>query len=372
MDQAKKLGFGCMRLPMLPDGEVDLPQFKQMVDLFLERGFTYFDTAHPYLDGKSELAIREALAKRHPRETYTLADKLSSSCFETEADIRPFFEHQLACCGVTYFDYYLMHAIKADYYEKYTRTHAFEIARQLKEEGKIRHLGMSFHDTADVLDRILTERPELEFVQLQFNYLDYDDPCIQSRACYEVCRKHGVPVVVMEPVKGGALADPAPAAKLVLDGLHPGSDASYASYAVRFAAGFDGIFMVLSGMSTLGQMEENTVCMQNFQPLTEAEQTAVAQVRRILRSQDAIGCTACRYCTAGCPQAIDIPDLFACYNAKQAYKDWNSEFYYEVHTDGKGKASDCIGCGQCESACPQHLPVRALLEKVASLFESGN
>lgn len=361
----KNFGFGCMRLPM-NGSEVDTEQFKRMIDRFLEEGFTYFDTAHGYLDGKSETAIRECLAARYPRERYQLTDKLTQNYFEKEEDIRPFFESQLAACGVTYFDYYLMHAMTAEYYPKYVACHAFEIAQELKAEGKIRHIGMSFHDKAQVLDRILSEHPEIEVVQLQFNYADYDDPGIQSYACYQVCEKYHKPVIVMEPVKGGSLINLPEEAKKVLDDLNGGS---YASYAIRYCASFPQTFMVLSGMSDLAQMEDNISYMKEFVPFCDAEYEAVEQVRRILKGQDSIACTACRYCTAGCPRKISIPDLFSCYNAKKQYQDWNSDFYYGVHTAEGGKASDCIACGKCEHVCPQHLPIRDLLKAVAAEFE---
>ena len=363
----KPLGFGCMRLPMLENGEVDHAQFCQMVDLFLERGFTYFDTAHPYLDGKSETAIRAALVQRHPRSAYTLANKLSNSCFKTEADIRPFLQTQLDACGVEYFDYYLHHALNTDYYKKFTACRAFQTVQQFKAEGKVRHVGMSFHDKAAVLDQILTDHPELEFVQIQFNYADLDDPGIESRRCWEVCRRHGKPVVVMEPVKGGGLADKLPPAGKLLfaqAGLSP------AAAAVRFAAGYEGVAVVLSGMSTLAQLEENTAYMRDFAPLSNAEQAAVERVQALLKRQDSIACTACRYCTAGCPKAIDIPALFACYNTSQVYEGWNSEAYYEANTLHGGKASDCVRCGKCEAICPQHLPIRELLQTVARRFEN--
>ena len=361
----KNFGFGCMRLPM-NGSEVDTEQFKRMIDRFLEEGFTYFDTAHGYLDGKSETAIRECLAARYPRERYQLTDKLTQNYFEKEEDIRPFFESQLAACGVTYFDYYLMHAMTAEYYPKYVACHAFEIAQELKAEGKIRHIGMSFHDKAQVLDRILSEHPEIEVVQLQFNYADYDDPGIQSYACYQVCEKYHKPVIVMEPVKGGSLINLPEEAKKVLDDLKGGS---YASYAIRYCASFPQTFMVLSGMSDLAQMEDNISYMKEFVPFCDAEYEAVEQVRRILKGQDSIACTACRYCTAGCPRKISIPDLFSCYNAKKQYQDRNSDFYYGVHTAEGGKASDCIACGKCEHVCPQHLPIRDLLKEVAVEFE---
>lgn len=364
----KNFGFGCMRLPMNGGMEapVDQEQFNRMTDRFLAQGFTYFDTAHGYLDGKSELAIREGLVRRYPREAYTLTDKLTATFFRREADIRPFFESQLEACGVAYFDYYLLHALTADTYRKFTACRAFEAAQALKAEGKIRHLGISFHDKPALLEQILTEHPEIEVVQIQFNYADYDNPGIESGAVYQVCRKFGRPVIVMEPVKGGGLANLPEAAQAVFNRLHGGSPASYA---IRYAASFEGVFMVLSGMSTLEQMEENLSFMEDFHPLSQEEYGAIAQVQEILKHQDTIPCTACRYCVAGCPRHILIPDLFACMNAKSQYRDWNSNFYYGVNTAGHGKAGDCIGCRQCERACPQHLPVVELLKTVAKTFE---
>lgn len=362
----KNFGFGCMRLPM-KGGKVDYPQFSEMVDLFLENGFNYFDTAHGYLGGKSETAIRDCLVARHPRESYTLTDKLTENFFAKEADIRPFFERQLKLCGVEYFDFYLMHAQNAENYKQFTACRAYETAFALKREGKIKHVGISFHDTAEVLDKILTDHPALEVVQLQFNYLDYDSPNVQSRRCYEVCVRHGKPVIVMEPVKGGTLANLPPAADAIFRGLGGGSNASYA---IRFAAGFENVFMVLSGMSTLGQMRDNLSFMKEFAPLDEGERAAVEAVRGELLKQEYIPCTACRYCTDGCPMRISIPDLFACMNQKKRHKDWNSDVYYENYTSaGRGKASACVGCGKCEKSCPQHLEIRKLLKQVAKQFE---
>lgn len=367
MDKVKKnFGFGCMRLPMNGE-EVDLEQTKKMVDTFIEQGFNYFDTAHGYIQGKSEKALKECLTSRYPRDKYILTDKLTANFFKKEEDIRPLFESQLEICGVDYFDFYLMHAQGAGNYAHFKECHAYETAFELKKEGKVRHVGISFHDKPEVLEQILTEYPEVEVVQIQFNYVDYDDPAVQSRACYEVCRKHNKPVIVMEPAKGGNLVNLPEDAKAVLDELYGGSPASYA---IRFAAGFPGMMMVLSGMSSMEQMNDNLSYMKDFQPLNEAELAAVKKVQEIFKSKNLIPCTACRYCIDGCPKHISIPDLFAIMNTKQIYHDWNADYYYNVvHTAPGRKASDCLKCGKCEKVCPQHLQIRNLLEDVAKEFE---
>ena len=352
----KQFGFGFMRLPMIGE-QVDLPQTAKMVDAFLEAGFNYFDTAHGYLGGQSEKALKACLTARYPRERYILTNKLTHYFFEKREDIRPLFEAQLEACGVDYFDFYLMHAQSAERLEKYQSCRAYETALALKDEGKIRHLGISFHDSPQVLDRILTLYPQIEVVQLQFNYLDYDDPKVQSFGCYAVCRKHGKPVFVMEPVKGGSLVNLPPQAQRIFDDLGGGSNASYA---IRYAAGFPGIRAVLSGMSTLEQVEENVGFMKDFQPLSNQEQAAISQVRSILRGQGLIPCTGCRYCTEVCPMEIPIPDLFACLNDKR-----RAEAADTAHIGG-GKPADCLGCGKCEEICPQQLKIRDLMLSVGS------
>jgi predicted aldo/keto reductase-like oxidoreductase len=362
----KNFGFGIMRLPTVggEDKAVDLTAAQAMVDKFMAEGFNYFDTAHGYHDGASELAVRDLVSSRYPRESFVVTNKLSENYFKTEEDILPLFAQQLELTGVEYFDYYLMHAIGRKNYEQFTRCRAFETALELKKQGKIRHLGISFHDQADFLEKVLTEHPEIEVVQIQLNYLDYDDPNLQGGPVYEVCRKFGKGVLVMEPCKGGSLAQLPEEAAEVFRAL----GGSPASYAIRYAASFEGVFMVLSGMSTMEQVEDNLSFMKEFKPLNDEERAAIDKAKAILKSKEAIGCTNCRYCVAGCPQQIPIPALFAAYNGKKLYGDWQSAWYSRFSTDGKGKAGDCIECGACEQICPQHLNITQLLKEVAEEF----
>lgn len=362
-------GFGCMRLPMV-DGKVDYDEFCKMADAFVGAGLNYFDTAHGYIGGQSETAIRDCVAGRYDRSQFLLTNKLTAPYFNKEEDIRPFFEQQLELCGVDYFDFYLMHAQDHENYEKFKRCRAYEIGWELKQEGKIRHFGISFHDKAEVLDKILTEHPEVEIVQIQLNYVDYDDASVEARKVYEVCEKHGKPAIVMEPVKGGSLVNLPEEADAIFRSLGGGSNASYA---IRYAGSFPQIAMVLSGMSNMEQMEDNLSAMADFQPLDETEMEAVRKVTEIFHGLNLIPCTTCRYCIeeSKCPKGIRIPDMFSSLNAHEAFHNWNTKFYYEnvITGDGHGKASDCIKCGKCERVCPQHLPIRNLLEVVAKTFE---
>lgn len=365
----QKFGFGCMRLPMTQDKKVDTEQFSEMITWYLKNGFNYFDTAHGYLDGKSELAIKECLTSKYPRDQYILTDKLTGSYFRKEEEIRPLFASQLHATGVDYFDFYLMHAQNAHEFEKFKKCHAYETALELKKEGKIRHFGISFHDKAEVLEKILTEYPQIEIVQIQFNYLDYEDPSIESRKVYEVCEKYDKPVIVMEPVKGGSLVKLPEDAQSILDALGNGSNASYA---IRFAASFPNVRIVLSGMSTLEQMKDNVSFMKDFVPLNEEEKKALQKVTEVFHSHGMIPCTACHYCVEEnhCPQKIRVPDLFAVYNAKKTFHDWNADYYYhQVLTKDNGRAGDCIKCGMCEKVCPQHLSIRDLLADVSNEFD---
>ena len=358
----KNFGFGCMRLKM--DGDkVDYQEFNKMIDEFIAAGFNYFDTAHGYIQGKSETAIRDCLSARYNREDFILANKLSDWYFEKEEDIIPLFESQLELCGVEYFDFYLFHCLTRKSYPKHKECNTFEIVKKLKAEGKIKHIAMSFHDTADILDMILTEQPCIEAVQLQINYLDYDDPAVQSKACYDVAVKHGKKVIVMEPVKGGALVNLPCEAATVLDELKGGS---YASYALRYAASYPQVFMVLSGMGSMDMMKDNLNTFSPFVPFNEEEFKATDRVREIVREVSQIPCTACAYCTEVCPKNIPIPTLFASYNKVLSAQITAKQAKATFPTD-KGQAGDCIKCGKCEKICPQNIEIRKHLEKIADL-----
>ena len=357
-------GFGCMRLPKNADGSVDRAAFSELVDAFMASGLNYFDTAKIYMGGDSEEALRDCLTSRYPRESYVLTDKLTAACFKKAEDLPTLFETQLRSCGVDYFDFYLMHAQRRDNYIQFKETGAYEFAYELKKQGKIKVLGLSFHDTADVLDQILTEKPFVEVVQLQFNYADYEDEKNQSRLCYEVAKKHGKPVIVMEPLRGGALLEMQGEARELMSTLKGGSPASYA---MRFAASFDNVFMVLSGMGNMDMVKENVSYMKDFVPLTEEEKATLLKIGELIRNGKTIPCTACNYCTDGCPAKINIPKVFRAMNKRLRLESAYSYSYDAAIKDG-GSASDCIGCGKCERVCPQHLEIRKYLEEVAKVF----
>lgn len=365
--ETPKLGFGLMRLPRLGP-VIDVKQTAKMADLFLDAGFTYFDTAFVYLG--SESAARKALVERHPRESYTLASKLCAFMLApTESAAKKQFYTSLERTGAGYFDYYLLHALMENNYTKYDKFHIWDFVREQKEKGLVKHFGFSFHAGPELLDRLLTAHPEVDFVQLQLNYADWENPAVTSRANYEVARRHGKSIVVMEPVKGGALADPPEEVKKLMKACRP--DLSCASWAIRFAASLDGVITVLSGMSTLAQMEDNLSYMKDFKPLDEEEQNVIEQAQRIMGASAAIPCTACHYCTGGCPKQIPIPEIFSAMNRQlgNGRHDEAVEAYRAAAPEGR-RASDCIGCKQCERACPQHLPITARLAQCAQALES--
>jgi predicted aldo/keto reductase-like oxidoreductase len=370
----KKLGFGFMRLPVRDEKDrstVDVELVKKMVNRFMERGFTYFDTAHRYNDEASEPALREALVKRYPRDSYALANKITLNYIKEPEDQEPFFKEQLSICGVDYFDYYLIHNMGAASYPAFERLGTFDFVKRMRDEGYARHIGFSFHGTADVLEKVLHGHPEAEIVQLQINYLDWEDVNIQSKKCYEVARKHGKQIVVMEPVKGGTLVNLPDEAASLLKEADP--QASLASWAIRYAAGLEGVLTVLSGMSTPEQVEDNTQYMRDFQPLTTGERDLLAQVAALIHARAAIACTGCRYCTAECPKNIAISEYFDLYNNMKRLKNTaymsNQTVYYANLTKSRGKASHCVGCGLCEKNCPQNLPIRELLRQIAAELE---
>ena len=365
MEQPKKLGFGMMRLPRKRFG-IDIKTTCAMVDLFMDAGFTYFDTAFMYLG--SEKATKKALIDRYPRDSFTIATKLFAAVSPSARIARKEFDTSLARTGAGYFDYYLLHSLMEANYKRYEKLGLWDFVREKKEQGLIRHIGFSFHGSPELLEKILTEHPEAEFVQLQINYADWEDRRIASRQNYEIARRFGKPIVVMEPVKGGNLANPPKAVRELLKAADP--NASYASWAIRFAASLDGILTVLSGMSDVQQVTDNISYMKEFKPLSESEREILRKARELLGQSQAVPCTACRYCTEGCPKKIVIPEIFKAANLRtEDGRIEEADEAYRKAVSGRGKASDCIACGQCERVCPQHIGIIEELKKSAAMFE---
>lgn len=370
-------GFGCMRLPLLDKQDptsFDYKKIEDLFDSFLSAGFDYFDTAYTYHSYHGEEAVRRSLVERHARNEFRLTTKMPLRDFKDTEDLAKIFDEQLKNCGVEYFDFYLLHNMGHNVYEKCRKYDAFGFVRQMKSEGKVRQVGMSFHDTPELLDKILGQYGEgIDFVQLQINYIDWDQPNVQSRRCLDVARKYGKPVTVMEPCKGGTLVNiPKAAEKLMKDNL---PDASVASWAMRFAASQEGVVRILSGMNDLAQVKDNTDTFRKFRPLSEAENVVIRKVTEIINENTAIPCTACEYCTHGCPKNIAIPNYFALYNSvERTTGSYSSQqvYYNNIALSGRGKASECIKCGKCEKACPQHLPIRKYLDAVKEKFEDNS
>lgn len=367
-ENTPKLGFGLMRLPKLADGSIDIEQTKVMVDLFMEAGFTYYDTAYVYDNGESEKAAKLALVDRYPRESYTLCTKLCAWMGDhSEKAAKQQFYTSLERTGAGYFDYYLLHALQRSNYKVYDEYHIWDFVKEQKEKGLIKNYGFSFHADPELLEELLNEHPDVDFVQLQINYADWENPGIRARECWEIARKHGKSVTIMEPVKGGALADPVPEVQEILKTANP--NVSLASWAVRFAASLDGIITVLSGMSDIEQMKDNISYMKDFKPLSEDEQAVIRRAQNMIEGDKAIPCTACHYCTDGCPKNIPIPEIFSVNNRQRGNAAFRGRREYTIATQGKGRASDCIGCGQCENACPQQINVITRLKDCATQFE---
>ena len=372
MFEGKKLGFGLMRLPLTDandKGSIDIEALKEMMDTFMERGFTYFDTAWMYCAFKSENAVKEALTDRYPRDRYTLTTKLHASYLKKKEDRDRIFEEQRQKTGVEYFDYYLLHAIDQELYSIYNEMDCFNWLIEKKKQGLVKHIGFSYHDSAEFLDQVLTEHPEMEFVQLQMNYLDWESAEVQSRKCYEVAIKHGKPVIVMEPVKGGTLADVPAEVRESFAAYHP--DLSVSSWAIRFVASLDNVAMVLSGMSNMEQLMDNISYMKEFVPMNAEETELVHKAAEMIKDSIAIPCTGCSYCTEGCPMQIAIPDLFRVYNKSKRGEitDVEANEEYRQLTESGGKARECLACGQCQVACPQHLEIINYLNDVAKCME---
>jgi predicted aldo/keto reductase-like oxidoreductase len=368
LSKMPKLGFGLMRLPE-KDGEIDIEHVKRMVDKYMQMDMNYFDTAYVYHGGKSEVAAREALVKRYPRDSFMIATKLPAWEIHKAEDVERIFEEQLERAGVDYFDLYLLHSIEdGSNYDTYEKYDCFNWGMKKKEEGKIRHLGFSYHGSPELLVQILDKHPEVEFVQIQLNYLDRTNPVVRSEELYNILHERNIPIIVMEPIRGGMLANLAPELEDKMKAVRP--DKSIASWALRFVGSLPGVMTILSGMSAEEQMDDNIGTFTDFEPLSEEELQVVNEVTDEILRIPQIGCTACKYCTPGCPMSISIPDVFRTINTLRRYPDdWRSKNFYRGLVSRSGRASDCIGCGQCEGVCPQHLPIISLLKEAAEILD---
>ncbi len=368
INEISKLGFGLMRLPE-KEGEINYDELCRMIDKYMSAGFRYFDTAYVYHSGKSEVAARECLVRRYPRDDFMLADKLPAWCMKTEEDRDRIFNEQLERAGVEFFDYYLLHSLEdGNNYDTYEALDCFNWGMQKKREGKILHFGFSYHGTPELLEKVLDKHPEMEFVQIQLNYADWKNPLVQSGALYEILHRRNIPMIIMEPVKGGTLASLQPELEIRLKAARP--DSSIASWALRFVGSLPGVIAILSGMSSDEQMDDNIKTFTDFEPLSESEHKLIDEVVDVMFNSPLIGCTACRYCCDGCPSGINIPEVFRLLNTVRLYgEEWRSSNFYLGMTEKGGKAKDCLSCGQCESVCPQHLPIIELLKEASSHFD---
>ncbi|MCR5202053.1 MAG: aldo/keto reductase [Lachnospiraceae bacterium] len=368
VEKMPKLGFGLMRLPE-KDGEIEMDRVCKMVDSYMKSGLNYFDTAYVYHGGKSEVVAREAVVKRYPRDSFTIATKLPAWEIKKEEDIERIFNEQLERAGVDYFDFYLLHSVEdGNNYDTYVKYDCFKWGVKKKEEGKIKHFGFSFHGSPELLEEIVDSHPEIEFVQIQLNYLDRTNPVVRSGELYDILHKRNIPIIVMEPVRGGMLANMTPENEARFKAVRPND--SMASWALRYVGSLPGIMTILSGMSAEDQMEDNLKTFTNFEPVSEEEMAVINEVTDDILSVPQIGCTACKYCVDGCPMNISIPDVFRTINTLRRYPDdWRSKNFYSGVTATHGKAEDCIACGQCESVCPQHLPIIELMKEAAEILD---